>query len=152
MSITITTQQYMDLIGSDTEALNKTVATYLLDSTALFYSIFRHALVIYSESKQLLKVFQTQLPNVVIDPNGEQVEFLEKCQQKIKLNYQIMRDIKSLNPMRSLFASINCYLLKKTFDNYGLIIINIKEHDVDVAPNYSAAFDSVEDLMKALHS
>ncbi len=150
--MSVTTQQYIDLIGSDTEALNKSVAAYLVDSTTVLYSILRHAWIIHAESKQLLKIFQQNKFDVEIDSNDEHVNFLEKCQQKIKQNYHSMGQQKFQNPISSFFVSISRHLMKKTFDNYSLIIINIKEHDVDVAPNYSAAFDSVDDLMKALHS
>ena len=57
----VTTQQFIDLIGSETEALDKTVGAYLLDTTILLSSILMHSWLLYTESKQLLKAVKKMI-------------------------------------------------------------------------------------------
>lgn len=150
--MSVTTQHFIDLIGSETEALGKTVDTYLLDSTALSCSILLHSWLLYSESKQLLKSVKKNDSTAVIDFNDEMADSLRRCQVKIKSIYDtIGDDIKKGG--RSSLLSIGRWLLKKSFDSYGLAIVNIMEHDVDADDKaYSEPFGSVADLMKHLNS
>jgi hypothetical protein len=139
-AMSITTQQFIDLIGSETEALDKTVGAYLLDSWLL-----------YSESKQLLKSVKKNDLTTVIDFNDEMTDSLQCCQVKIKSIYNAMGgDIKKSRCSNLL--NISRWLLKKSFDNHGLAIVNIMEHDVDADTMYSGPFDSVDDLMKHLNT
>jgi hypothetical protein len=150
--MSVTTQQFIDLIGSETEALDKTVGAYLLDSTALISSILLHSWLLYTESKQLLKSVKKNDLTVVIDSNDEMTDSLKRGQVKIKSIYNSMGDVikKSRRPN---LLKISRWLLKKSFDNYDLAIINIMEHDVDADDTtYSEPFDSVDDLMKQLNS
>lgn len=150
--MSVTTQQFIDLIGSETEVLDKTVGAYLLDSTALISSILLHSWLLYTESKQLLKSVKKNDLTAVIDSNDEMADSLKRGQVKMKSIYNSMDDVikKSRRPN---LMKISRWLLKKSFDNYGLAIVNIMEHDVDADDTrYSGPFDSVDDLMKHLNS
>ena len=81
---------------------------------------------------------------------------LERIQEKVKLCYQALNTFSDSKKKAGLFSriyiSVNSRLLKKAFNNYGLVITQIMEHDVDAEKSYSASFESVDDLMSHLDS
>ena len=76
--MSVTTQQFIDLIGSETEVLDKTVGAYRLDSTTLISSILLHSWLLYTESKQLLKAVKKNDSTAVIDFNDEMTDSLKR--------------------------------------------------------------------------
>jgi mRNA-degrading endonuclease RelE of RelBE toxin-antitoxin system len=78
--MSVTLQQFIDLIGSETEVLDKTVGAYLLDSTALISSILLHSWLLYTESKQLLKSVKKiqKLPHEIKELVPEKLQDLLK--------------------------------------------------------------------------
>jgi hypothetical protein len=157
--MSITTQQYIDLIDSETETLSVAVAVHIMDSIGSC-SIVMQSLAIYLESKQLIKfIKKSDDITTVIDPNDAMTNRLTACQEKTKLTYHQMGSFiednrrRFINPWNKIMIPFSRYLLKKSFNNYGLAIIYIMEHDVDADKSpYSKPFDSVDDLIKHLNS
>jgi hypothetical protein len=152
------TQQYIDLMGSETETLSAAIAVHLMDSIDSC-SIFMQCLALYNESKQLVKFIKKNDADTVIDPDDAMTDVLTRCQEKIKLAYNKMGDFmegnrtRFINPMDKIMIPLSRWLLKKSFDNHGLAIIHIMEHDVDADKSpYSEPFGSIDDLMKHLNS
>jgi hypothetical protein len=156
--MSVITQQYIDLIGAETETLSAAVTLHLMDSIDPF-SIVMQCLTLYNESKQLVKFVKKNDINSIIDPDDALTDTLIRSQEKIKSAYGQM-DVfmtgnrhKFSNPLDKMLLPFGRCLLKKSFDNYSLAIIQIMEHDVDADQSpYSKPFDSVDELMKHLNS
>lgn len=156
--MSVSTQQYIDLIGAETETLSAAVTLHLMDSIDSF-SIVMQCLTLYNESKQLVKFVKKNDINSMIDPDDTMTDALTRSQEKIKSAYGQMGVFITGNrhkfgkPLDKMMLFFGRWLLKKSFDNYGLAIIQIMEHDVDADQSpYSKAFDSVDELMKHLNS
>ena len=77
---------------------------------------------------------------------------LKRYQAKIKSVYNSIGGKLKKTTLPNLL-SISRWLLKKSFENYGLAIVNIMEHDIDADnTTYSGPFDSVDGLMNHLNS
>jgi hypothetical protein len=155
--MSVTTQQYISLIGSETETLSKAVALHLMDSTASLGSIVMQSSALYFESKQLVKSVKKNDASAIIDADDTLTDYLRGCQETIKSAYSKMGDLiendRLINPLNKMMMPVSRWLLKKSFDNYGLAVIYIMEHDVDADKSpYSEAFDTVDELMKHLNS
>jgi len=89
--------------------------------------------------------------NELMDEDGRMVERLEVIQQRIKDVYHKLSSVRTTGPLLKL----NCFMLKKSFNNFTSIIININEHDADVDidnGNVSGPFNSVEDMINHLNA
>lgn len=153
--MSITTEQYINLIGSETETLTKTVSVHLIHLDDSLNSITMQAFGLYFESKQLMKSIKKIEAPVIIDADDVMTDFLTLCQEKIKNTYQQMRTFidNDFNSLNKILLRVSCFLLKKTFDNYGLAIRYITEHDVDADSRaYSQPFNTIDDLMRHLNS
>jgi hypothetical protein len=150
--MSVTTEQYIHLIDSETEALDKTVLTCLLDANYFSWQILIHSWIIYSDSKKLLKDIKKKSSFEMIDDDDIITDTLSRIQNKIKSAYHDIED-SNHHRKKSFLLVTSSWLLKKAFDNYGLVIVHIMEHDIDAdrSPN-SQLFDSVNDLMKHLDS
>ena len=155
--MSVTTQQYISLIGSETETLNMAVSVHLMDSTASLGSVVMQSLALYFESKQLVISVRKNDAAVIIDADDVLTDFLRVCQETIITAYRKMGDLiendRLINPLNKMMMPISRWLLKKSFDNYGLAVIYIMEHDVDAdKSSYSESFETVDELMKHLNS
>jgi hypothetical protein len=153
--MSITTEQYINLIGSETDTLSKTVSVHLIHTDNSLNSITMQAFGLYFESKQLIKSIKKIEAAVIIDADNTLTDFLMLCQEKIKNTYQQMQTFinNNFSPLNKVLLKLSCFLLKKTFDNYKMAICYISEHDVDARPlAYSPPFNNIDDLMKHLNS
>jgi hypothetical protein len=111
--------------------------------------VFMMCVVSHSFKKYMLKVVKTG--KELLDEDGSLVATVEEIQRQIKGFYIKLDDIGS----SSFWLSLNKFILKRTFNNFELIIININEHDADIDitnGNVSGPFHNVEDLMSHLNS
>ncbi|MCF7971596.1 MAG: hypothetical protein K9L22_10590 [Methylococcaceae bacterium] len=148
----ISAEQYTNLLGSETAALNNTVLAYRLKATSLLCILVLNSFITNRTSKLFLKLLQKNNHDKVIDPDDVLCERLEEIQQQMKENYYLLDECKTSGLSYNFLIDFSQSLIKKTFNNYGLIIINIQEHDVDVENEYSEAFTSVDNLMAHLNS
>jgi len=150
--VDISAEQYTNLLGLETAALNNTVLAYRVKATSLLCILVLNAYITNRTSKLFLKLLQKNNHDNVIDPDDVLCEKLEEIQQQMKENYYLLDECKISGLSCNFLIDFCKSLIKKTFNNYGLIIINIQEHDVDVENEYSEAFISVDDLMAHLNS
>lgn len=137
----ISVSNYIDIIDNETI----TIGHLLSGSFRSAHIITTHCVSIYFESRQMLKEIklEAKTSSAIIDGDLKLVERLEALQNKIKSTYH--------NMGKELL--LGRYFLKKAFNNFGLIIVTINEHDVDVDNTPSSGpFDSVDDLMNYLNS
>lgn len=132
---------YIPILDSETITLGQLLSQSVRSATL----ITLHSASIYLESKQLLHEVQreAQTSRTLMDADQKLVERLGAIQEKIKsLYHQLGNDL-----------FVCRVLLKKAFNHFGLIIININEHDVDADDlPLSGPFDSVDELMHHLNS
>ena len=112
----VTTQQYISLIGSETETLNMAVSVHLMDSTASLGSVVMQSLALYFESKQLVISVKKNDAAVIIDADDILTDFLRVCQDTIITAYRKMGDLiendRLINPLNKMMMPISRWLLK----------------------------------------
>ncbi|WP_374089858.1 hypothetical protein [Methylomicrobium lacus] len=136
-----TALNYIPILDNETT----TIGQLLSQSARSSFLICMHSALIYFESRKFLKELklEMQTSRELIDENHQLVEKLASIQEKIKGLYHQLGGGMVLNR----------FLLKRAFYHFGLIIVNINEHDVDMDQTPpSGPFNSVEDLMRHLHS
>ena len=114
--MSVTTQQYISLIGSETETLSKAVALHLMDSTASLGSIVMQSSALYFESKQLVKSVKKNDASAIIDADDTLTDYLRGCQETIKSAYSKMGDLiendRLINPLNKMMMPVSRWLLK----------------------------------------
>ena len=128
------TQEFIDESQREVESLSNLLAVYTISSLASMAYITLRSTMIYVDSKILLTdiIKSTADSSEIIDDSGSVVDRLLWIQEKIKENYKLMQSTK----LPFLFSAINQGLHKKAFHNFGMMIININEHDVDAENSY----------------
>lgn len=132
---------YIPILDSETTTIGQLLSQPARSSLLIGV----HSALIYIESKKFLKELKQEMKDSreFIDENHQLVERLGRIQEEVKSLYHLLGG--------DLFFPR--LLLKKAFHNFGVIIVNINEHDVDVDQTPpSGPFNSVEDLMRHLQS
>jgi hypothetical protein len=151
------THEYIDVAQLEMDALSKSLTAHLIDSTYAILYIAGQTVAMYFSTKSLLNniLKEVESSETIID-DDQLVDRLEWMQNTAKDSYHKLGDFlkagKSINPLDRIFFPLSRWLLRKIFNNLGLVITNITEHDVDVEDSYSESFDSVEDLIRHLNS
>ncbi|MGR9117406.1 MAG: hypothetical protein ACU85E_16770 [Gammaproteobacteria bacterium] len=141
MTINTTALNYIPILDNETTIFGQLLA----QSARSSFLSGMHSALVYLESRKFLNELKREMQTSceLIDENHQFVERLDGIRERIKSLYHQLGG--------EMF--LNRFLLKKAFQNFGLIIININEHDVDSDQTPpSGPFNSIEDFTHHLHS
>jgi len=118
------------------------------------FSITVQVFALYINSKVLLSSILKDLKvkNIVFDDDNSMTDSISAIQVKINSSHSRLKRIDSNQLLIRSFVSINGWMLRKAFDNFGQGITQIMEHDVDADYSYSESYESVDDLINFLDS
>lgn len=147
--MSVVTFDYIEESQVEADSLIKLVSIAAASTVAISAHVFSMWWMSKTFKRDVLKDVKSS--NEVIDKEGRMVERLEGIQQSIKDIYHELSSVRAT----STLLKLSCFMLKKAFNNFTSIIININEHDADVdidKGNVSGPFNSVEDLINHLNA
>lgn len=119
----ITAQQYLSLVESETQTISKLLSSAISDSKQLTM----HCLALYFDSRSMLK----SILKIIKESDqllDEDMSFVDDLNRIEKYNKEICNEFESKLPQLFLFW----FFLKKTANNYGLIINEIIQHNAQI--------------------
>lgn len=116
----ITAQHYLNLVGSETQTISKLLASAISDGKKLSM----HCLALYFDSRAMLKSSLKIIKgsDQLLDEDMRFVDSLDRLEKETK------EICNKMGPELFLFW----FLLKKTANNYGLIISTIIQHNAQL--------------------
>lgn len=138
----------------EADVLFQSLASHVFVSGYYMLSITGQVFALYMSSKVLSNSVLKDLKekNIVIDDDHSMTDDMSAIQLKINSSHTSLNCISNTQFLSRSFVSVNGWMLRKAFDNFGLVITQIMEHDVDADNNYSESYESVDDLINFLDS
>lgn len=138
----------------EADVLFQSLASRVFVSGYYMLSITGQAFALYMRSKVLLSSVVKDLTekNVVFDDDHSMAASMGAIQVRINSSHTRLNRISNTKFFTRSFVSVNGWMLRKAFDNFGLVITQVMEHDVDADNNYSEPYESVDDLIEFLDS
>ena len=138
----------------EADVLFQSLAPHGFVSGYYMLSITGQVFALYMSSKVLLNSVLKDLKekNIVIDDDHSMTDGMSAIQLKINSSHTRLNCISNTQFFNRSFVLVNGWMLRKAFDNFGLVITQIMEHDVDADNNYSEPYESVDDLINFLDS
>jgi len=138
----------------EADVLFQSLASYVFASGYYMLSITGQVFALYMSSKVLSNSVLKDLKEkkIVIDDDHSLTDGMSAIQLKINSSHTRLNGISNTQFFNRYFVSVNGWMLRKAFDNFGLVITQIMEHDVDADNSYSESYESVDDLINFLDS
>ena len=138
----------------EVDVLFQSLASHVFVSGYYMLSITGQVFALYMSSKVLLSSVVKDLKekSIVFDDDHSMTDSMSAIQVKINSSHTRLNGIRNTKFFTQSFVSVNGWMLRKAFNNFGLVITQVMEHDVDADNNYSESYETVDDLINFLDS